>query len=137
MGHVWQDVMLAIMDTYVKNVVVQDGMGLDVVQNVDIVVIHIIVIIQRDRAWLGALLVTRGVCVTHPARRDILDKTVHRNVLTHVMDVTIAMDCVILAVCLAGVGISAINVLIPQDQSKKTTGSLNSIVCLWLCAFRL
>lgn len=36
----------------------------------------------------------------------------HRNVLTHVMDVIIAMDCVILAVCLAGVVISAINVLV-------------------------
>lgn len=31
-------------------VVVQDGMGLDVVKNVDIVVIHIIVTIKRDRA---------------------------------------------------------------------------------------
>lgn len=45
-------------------VVVQDGMGLDVVKNVDIVVIHIIVTIKRDRAWLGVLLVTRDACVT-------------------------------------------------------------------------
>lgn len=44
-------------------VVVQDGMGLDVVKNVDIVVIHIIVTIKRDRAWLGVLLVTRDACV--------------------------------------------------------------------------
>lgn len=45
-------------------VVVQDGMGLDVVKHVDIVVIHIIVTIKRDRAWLGVLLVTRDACVT-------------------------------------------------------------------------
>lgn len=96
---------------------------------------------------------------------DILGKTVQRNVLKHAMGVTISMVCVIMDVCLAGVVISAINVLVfsilwffryicnifnvrvlrfiisffiqnPQVQNGKPTGSLTFIVCLLLCAFR-
>lgn len=51
-------------------------------------------------------------CNCQPAKMDILGKTVQRNVLKHAMGVTISMVCVIMDVCLAGVVISAINVLV-------------------------
>lgn len=51
-------------------------------------------------------------CNCKPAKMDILGKTVQRNVLKHAMGVTISMVCVIMDVCLAGVDISAINVLV-------------------------